>query len=298
VECVLGTGRAFKINGEAHMHRTLYFALILVLAVVSPICALIQGLIPGVAISPQTEPPTLEHDQAVLVIGHRGAAGLAPENTLGAIQVALDLGVDGVEFDVQRSADNELILMHDLDVDRTTNGRGLVNDLTLAELQALDAGSSFSDAFAGEPVPSLRNVFDLVSDSQILLFIELKDPSLYPGIEQQVVDLIREYNYESRVHILSFDYDSLDRVRELAPELILSGLWSRNLPADTGGYDVVNARYTLFRGMPRAIDRYHDQGALVMAWTVDEIPDMEWLIEQGIDGITTNRPDQLLSLLR
>jgi len=279
------------------MQRTFYFALALMLVVVSPICAVIQGLIPGVAISEQTESPSLEHDQPVLVIGHRGAASLAPENTLGAIQVALDLGVDGVEFDVQRSADDALVLMHDLDVDRTTNGTGLVNDLTLAELQALDAGSSFSAEFAGEPVPSLRDVFDLVSDSQILLFIELKDPSLYPGIEEQVVNLIREYNYENRVHILSFDYDSLNRVRELAPELILSGLWSRSLPPDAGGYDVVNARYTLFRGMPRAIDRYHDQGALVMAWTVDDAPDMERLITEGIDGITTNRPDELLSLL-
>jgi glycerophosphoryl diester phosphodiesterase len=232
-----------------------------------------------------------------LVIGHRGAAGLAPENTLAAIQVAIDLGADAVEFDVQRTSDGELVIMHDNDVDRTTNGEGFVRNLTLVEIKSLDAGSWFSDDYTGEPVPTVRDVFDLVQDNDILLFIELKDPFLYTGIESEIVDLIAEYGYENRVHILSFYHRSLEIIRDLNPDLILSGLWSESPSEDGDGFDVVNARYTILTRPAEFINMYHVQGIEVIVWTVDDSEIMIRLIEAGIDGIITDYPDILLDIL-
>ncbi len=273
--------------------------LILAILIIASIGLLACSLPFRFASSPQPTPTAvISADAYTLVIGHRGAAGLAPENTLAAIQVAVELGVDAVEFDVHRSNDGELMVIHDEEVERTTDGRGFVTNLTLEELQALDAGSWFSDEFAGEPIPSVRDVFDFVRDLDVLLFIELKSPALYSGIEAELVTLIEEYGYEDRVSILSFDHESLALVREIAPDLTLSGLWSRSLPSSDGaGFDVVNARFTLFRGTPQAIENYHGQELQVMVWTVNEISDMEWLIARGIDGITTDYPDRLLSVL-
>jgi glycerophosphoryl diester phosphodiesterase len=232
-----------------------------------------------------------------LVIGHRGAAGLAPENTLSAIQVAIDLGADAVEFDVQRTSDGELVIMHDNDVDRTTNGEGFVRNLTLVEIKSLDAGSWFSDDYTGEPVPTVRDVFNLVQDNDILLFIELKDPFLYTGIESEIVDLIAEYGYENRVYILSFYHRSLEIIRDLNPDLILSGLWSESPSEDGDGFDVVNARYTILTRPAEFINMYHVQGIEVIVWTVDDSEIMIRLIEAGIDGIITDYPDILLDIL-
>jgi glycerophosphoryl diester phosphodiesterase len=232
-----------------------------------------------------------------LVIGHRGAAGLAPENTLAAIQTAIDLGVDAVEFDIHRTSDGELVVIHDNDVDRTTDGEGFVRNLTLAEIKTLDAGSWFGDDFAGEPVPTVRDVFDMVQDDDVLLFIELKDPFLYTGIEDDLVELINEYGYEDRAHILSFYHRSLNVIRDLNPDLVLSGLWTESPSEDGEGFDVVNARYTMLTRPAEFIESYHAQGIEVMVWTVNDVATMIPLIEAGIDGITTDYPDRLLDLL-
>ncbi|MBN1967687.1 MAG: glycerophosphodiester phosphodiesterase [Anaerolineae bacterium] len=234
----------------------------------------------------------------VLVIGHRGAAGLAPENTLAAIQVALDLGVDAVEFDIRRAADGELVVIHDAAISRTTDGEGEVSDLTTAELQQFDAGSWFDAAFAGERIPTLREVFDLTAESDCLLFIEIKDPADYPGIEADLVDLIDAYDLAERVRVLSFDHASLQRVRDLAPDLPLAGLWATSVPRiDRTGFEIVDAHAALFVTTPGLIERVHDRGQLAMAWTVDDEAVMRYLISMAIDGITTNRPDLLLAVL-
>ena len=247
------------------------------------------------SVEPPIEPP--QTNAKPLVIGHRGAADLAPENTLAGIQLAIDLGVDAVEFDVHRTSDGELVAIHDADLDRTTDGEGFVRNLTFAEIQAVDAGGWFASEFAGEPVPSVRQIFEAVSDNDVLLFVELKDPFLYTGIEDDIVNLIAEFGYEDRAHILSFNHRALRNIRDINPDLTLSALWREQPPPDNDEFDVVNARHTMLTRPGEFIDAFHAQGIPVMVWTVNDPSRMLTLIDAGIDGITTDRPDILLQLL-
>ncbi len=266
------------------------FATCLLLLVVSVACT------PAPAPTPSPGPP-IEAD--VLVIGHRGAAGLAPENTLVAIRTAIELGADAVEFDVRRTSDGELILMHDADVSRTTDGAGDVADLTLDEIRALDAGSWYGEDFAGERVPTLREVFEATADSGIGLFIEVKDPDEYPNIASDLAELIEEQGVAERSWVISFDHEFLQRMRELAPGVRLAAVWGDRLPSsdEAAEFDAVDARYTLYIGNPGAVNSFREAGLQVVAWTVDDEPTMRRLIELGVNGITTNRPDVLLAIL-
>lgn len=232
-----------------------------------------------------------------IIVGHRGAQGLAPENTLAAFQVAIDLNIDGVEFDVQRTRDGAPVVIHDDDVDRTTNGAGHVWDHTLADLQALDAGNWFDPRFRGEQVPTLRAVFDLLKPTDLLLFVELKDPWRFDGIEAEVIRLIREYDLVERTQIRSFYHAALHTIYHLDPGIALSELWFERLPADGEiTMKTVNALHSLYTR--DEIARLHRCGVQVTAWTVDEIADAQRLIDAGIDGLTTNYPDRMLTLFK
>ncbi|MBN2305517.1 MAG: glycerophosphodiester phosphodiesterase [Anaerolineae bacterium] len=234
-------------------------------------------------------------DRKPIIIGHRGAQGLAPENTLAAFQTAIDLKIDGVEFDVQRTQDGELVVIHDDEVDRTTDGSGRVWDLTLAQIKALDAGGWFDARFRGERVPTLREVFGLLRDTDLLLFVELKDPWRFEGIEADVIALIREYGLVERAQLRSFYHAALHTAYRVDPGIALSELWFDRLPADNEiTLKTVNALHALYT--PEHIQRLHDRGIQVTAWTVDEVDEARRLIEAGIDGLTTNFPDRLLRL--
>lgn len=231
----------------------------------------------------------------VQIVGHRGAAGLAPENTLSAFQKALDLGVDGVEFDVQRTADGELVLFHDEDVQRSTDGTGLLRKLTLSELQALDAGTWFAPDYRHERVPTLRQLFDFMRGNNLLLFIELKDPFHYPGMEQQVADLIREYDFVDRCQVHSFHHAALHTFYKLAPEIAVSELWFDRLPSqDEVFFKTIDALYTLYT--PQNLAQLHQRGQRATAWTVNDVEQAQRLINWGIDSLTTDYPDRLLTL--
>jgi len=229
------------------------------------------------------------------IVGHRGAAGLAPDNTLPAFQVAIDLGIDGVELDVQRSADGHLVVFHDDKVDKQTNGKGSVFDFTLDQLKALDAGSTFDARFAGERIATLREVFDLMRSSELIVNIELKDPWRYDGIEAEVVALVREFDLVERVCVRSFYHDALHNMVRLAPEIALSELWLDRLPGDDEViFKAVNALHSLFT--TENIARLHARGQLAEAWTVNDPKEARRLQNAGIDAITTNFPDKMLAL--
>ncbi|MEP7199675.1 MAG: glycerophosphodiester phosphodiesterase family protein, partial [Chloroflexota bacterium] len=169
-----------------------------------------------------------------LNLGHRGALSLAPENTLAAFAVAREVGADGVEFDVQLSADGQLVIIHDDTVDRTSDGHGLVNALTLAELKRLDVGRWFGAQFAGERIPTLQDVFDLLG-RQMLLNIEIKSKSGVTtddgdnGLIAKVVECVQRNGMGDCVLISSFNFASLRRVRQLDPTLRIGALYSRPL---------------------------------------------------------------------
>jgi glycerophosphoryl diester phosphodiesterase len=257
---------------------------------------MVQKHMPVVRTSPVV-PPEARPDWATLVplptsrvssrrpiiVGHRGAAGLAPENTLAAFQVAADLGIDGVEFDVQRTKDGHVIVFHDENVKRVTGVDARVEHLTLEEIKALDVGRSFGPEFEGERIPTLSEAFDFLRSQALLLFIELKDPWMYPGIESAIVALIREYDLAEQLCVRAFYHDALHTIHRLAPEIPLSELWLDRLPTDD---EIVF----------KTIAHIHQRGQQVTAWTVDDLEDARRLMAAGVDGLTTNTPDRLLTL--
>lgn len=231
------------------------------------------------------------------ITGHRGAAGLAPENTLPALEKALRLGIDGVEIDIQRSADGHLVVFHDERLDRCTNGNGLLRSATLAELQALDAGAWFDPAYVGTRIPTFREVLDFMQSNNMILHVELKDPFYFPGVAAEVVALLREYKFEERVQIRSFFHPALHDVFNLAPELAISELWYQHLPkADESHFRSVNMDQSVLR--PEHIADFHARGQKVSAWTVNDLEKARRFIDAGIDGLTTDYPDRLLTLFR
>jgi len=232
----------------------------------------------------------------MLRIGHRGAAGTAPENTLASFRRAVTLGVDGVELDVQRSRDGALVVIHDETVDRTTDGSGRVANLTLAEIGRLDAGTWKGPEFAGERVPTLAEVVEAVP-APVRVFVELKDPSRYPGIEAEVVGLVRERGVGDRVELSSFDHASLARVRSIAPEVRLGFLYSRH-PDPIPAARALRAAslHAAFRHLAsRVVDDAHRAGLAVYAWTLNEPADIAAARAMGVDGIFSDRPERLIS---
>jgi glycerophosphoryl diester phosphodiesterase len=227
-----------------------------------------------------------------MVISHIACGGHAPENTLAGIRAALAFGVDAIEFDVQASADGVPVLMHDLTVDRTTNGRGKVADLSLDELRALDAG--------GEPVPTLDEVLDLTIGTAVAV-IEIKQP----GIEDQIAKVVRERDALRDVMVWSFFPDALEGMRRAEPRIPAALLVSteslsrwpkmRELALRTGLQGVS----VFFAGIDEDVARDCQRAGLALyAWTVDSGREMKRLIALGIDGICTNFPDKTVGILR
>jgi glycerophosphoryl diester phosphodiesterase len=263
---------------------------------------------PGVRTSP-VRPPEQRPDWAQLapmpqsrasqrkpvIVGHRGAKGLAPENTLAAFHIAADLGIDGVEFDAQRTKDGQLIVFHDEDVERVCNRAGLIPEMSLAEVKQLDAGSSFSSEFKGESVPTLAEAFTFLKQTDLLLFLELKEPWRYAGIEAEVAAMVRQFDLVDRIQIRSFYHESLYAVHAVAPEIPLSELWLDRLPTDDEvTFNTVDALFILLQADD--IARLHTRGQSVTAWVVDELDEAQRLIDAGIDGLATDYPDRLLAL--
>jgi glycerophosphoryl diester phosphodiesterase len=226
-----------------------------------------------------------------LVISHAACGGHAPENTLSGIRKALQFGADAIEIDVQATADGVPVLMHDLTVDRTTNGSGYVAKLPLDALRALDAG--------GEPVPMLTEALELTA-GRALLVIEIKQP----GIEHLIANAVREHEALNNVMVWSFFPQALEGMRTSEPR-IPAGLlvsaesmprWQqmRELMLRTG----LQAVSVFFAGVNEDVARDCEWSGLTLyTWTVDSRKEMLRLIELGVDGICTNFPDKAVSLL-
>ncbi|GIX06460.1 MAG: glycerophosphoryl diester phosphodiesterase [Candidatus Poribacteria bacterium] len=225
----------------------------------------------------------------VYVVGHRGAAGVLPENTLLGFRYAIELGCDYVECDVHRTRDGHLVVIHDPTVDRTTNGTGAVAELDFATIRALDAGR-------GERVPTLEEVLETIR-GRVRLLCELKGE----GVEELTVETVRRLGMGDQVVLTSFHLDRLERVRRIAPELRIGAIFS-----DPGDEDVRRAHELGAVGIGvhyrnlrlRTVQQAHELGMEVRAWNPDTLPEMQAMIALGVDGISTNRPDLLIPYLR
>lgn len=245
-----------------------------------------------------------------LIIAHRGASGHAPENTLSAFKKAMDIGVDYIELDIHLSKDGEVIVIHDATLDRTTNGKGPVIEKTLAELQPLDAGSWYGDAFKGEPLPTLRQVLEQVN-GQTKILIEIKSPSkgLYAGIEQKTLDLIKEYNAYAWCEMQSFHPQVVENWLAIDTQVTVYQLtvgamagisyddqvrWGNGIGAG-GRVAGINPSKKFARA--KYIKKLQQAGYVCFVWTVNETEEMHELMRKNVDGIITNYPDRLKKLI-
>ena len=237
---------------------------------------------------------------APLNISHAACKGHAPENTLAGIAQALALGVEAIEIDVHATRDGVPVLLHDDTVDRITDGTGRENDLTLAQLKALDAGGvTFDGRFAGERVPTLAEALE-ATRRRCLLVIEIKQR----GIEQAVLSIVRRANAAASTMIWSFHAEVVSAARVLAPEVPAVQLWTgkteaaasviagavrRNAQGISAHHSVVDA------GL---IHSARLRGLSIFTWTADEPADQARVAAAGVDGICTNYPDVLRATLK
>jgi glycerophosphoryl diester phosphodiesterase len=240
----------------------------------------------------------------VWVIAHRGASGYAPENTMAAFRRAVEMGAPFIETDLQITRDARVIAMHDFTLDRTTNGKGQVHLSTLEEIRRLDAGAWFDgrrpESFAGERVPRLEEILDFAEKYDANFFLEIKSGPAW-GVEHVVVAALRDRGASARVVILSFDPGSLDAVHQL-DSAMMTGLLCEHPSNDLVERTVrAGARQLVARGdliTPADVEKAHRAGLQVVAWTINEPQQMRHLIATGVDGIMTDYPDRLLSVLR
>jgi glycerophosphoryl diester phosphodiesterase len=230
------------------------------------------------------------------ILAHRGDSAHAPENTLSAFRRAVRAGADWIELDVQRTSDGALIAFHDVDAARVTNGAGRVADLTLAQLQALRVGD-------GERVPTFSEVVAFAKESRVRLLPEAKNPSLYPGIVEQIVKIVRDAKYVDRTVIQSFDHDVLDAAMRVEPNIQvcpLTGLWQFSLssvgPAEA---DYVCPMAEMILLNPWMIAQAHGRRLRVFAWfgVVEHPLTMRALLALGVDGLIVDDPAALARIL-
>ncbi len=238
-----------------------------------------------------------------LNLGHRGASAYAPENTLAAFNLALEMGADGVELDVTLTKDGVPVIIHDDAVDRTTDGHGLIQQMTLEQIKCLDAGSKFDPKFAGERIPTLAQALKAVGQRGIVN-IELKGTSVQDdGLEIAALPVIEECRMAERVIISSFNPFALQRMARLDPRLPRGLLYADDLPVYLRrAWLRPVARPTAMHPKYTMIDRKflvwaRGKGYDVNTWTVNEPEDMRRLVQLGIHAIITNKPDVLTQVL-
>lgn len=248
--------------------------------------------------------PSLFHPQQADCIGiaHRGASAYFPENTMVAFEAAREMGAGMIELDVMLTQDGIPAIFHDAELDIHTNGTGFFNDYTLNELKKLDAGSSFSAEFAGETIPSLEEVLAFAS-GEIALNIEIKTEAVTDkvsgGIEEKCLKLVSKYNLENHVLFSSFDYRAAAHLKELNENIPVALLYDRSqfgrkLPHEVihqYGADAFNCSYNQLTRKRLKDVRKHQIPTFV--YTVNSERKMKKLLEIGVNGIFTDRPDVL-----
>jgi len=264
--------------------------------------------------------PTYFYHEKPLVIAHQGGEHLAPSSTLEAFRNAMKLGVDVIEFDVHMTQDEYLVAIHDPTVDRTTNGTGKINDMTLEEIQSLDAGIYFKDLDGkysfrnqGVYIPTVNEIFSEVPNMRWNIEIkDTNDPDLYRLIAQKLWNIIQEFKLENDVLFAAFDQEIIDIILDVTDgealvsggrgevtkfvilhKLFLNGLYrpkvnALQIPTEDSQINLKDKK--LIRGA-------NNRGMEIHYWTINDPETMEELIELGADGIITDRPDLLIELL-
>ncbi|WP_407077728.1 glycerophosphodiester phosphodiesterase [Streptomyces phytohabitans] len=271
---------------------------------------------------PGPQPLGARPPSAISVVAHRGASDAVPEHTLAAYRKAIEDGADALECDVRLTADGHLVCVHDRRVNRTSNGRGAVSALELAELAELDFGSwkagqgtqrgrdPYESPDSVDPehtsVLTLERLLQLVADAErpVELAIETKHPTRWAGqVEERLLELLDRYRPATPVRVMSFSARSLHRIRAAAPELptvylmqlLLPRLRDGRLPP---GVRIAGPGIRILRAHPEYVERAHRAGHEVHVWTVDAPEDVELCARLGVDAVITNRPERVRAQLR
>lgn len=253
------------------------------------------------------------NDNQILNISHRGASGYAPEHTLPSYELGDQMGGDYIELDLQMTKDGELIAMHDETLDRTTNGTGQVKDHTLEEIKSLDAGSWFNaaypekakDEYNGLQVQTLQEVIEHFGKNKNY-YIETKSPDVYPGMEEKLLEILKDYNLtrqngpSSRVIIQSFSEESLQKVHNLNENIPLVQLLDYKGTATITDEELDHySEYAAGLGMSYKkinqdyVQKVREHDLLIHPYTVNDKEVMKQLLEWGVTGMFTNYPDVL-----
>lgn len=229
-----------------------------------------------------------------LVIAHRGVSALAPENTLSAFRMAVELGADGLELDVMLSADQELVVIHDDTVDRTTNGTGKVASLPYSTLSRLDAGSHFSDKYSGEKLPTLGQVYEEVG-GKLLINVELKNYSHpFDDLTQRVIRLTEDFHLTESILLSSFNPINLIKARQTNPVIkrgLLTFSGNKGMLGSIGRWFGYDALHPYYKDVTEALVlKTHSLGKQINTWTVDDPQALRYVQKCGVDAVICNDP--------
>lgn len=238
-----------------------------------------------------------------LIIAHRGASGSAPENTMAAFRKAVAAGADMIELDVRLTEDFHIVVHHDRNVRRTTNGKGDIWSLSLPHLRTLDAGSWFSPRFQREHIPTLREVMEYLLPLKVNLNIEVKtdgDPRTGTHFEECVILIIMEKGFEDRVLVSSFDHTFLKRMHALFPAIKTGALYHplrdvhkkpSTLCSRIGANAFICSRTQI---RPRMIDDAHSRNVMVASYGVNTSQHFDRMVTLGVDAIVTDWPGKMV----
>jgi len=250
----------------------------------------------------------MAQEPPVLSIAHRGASGYAPENTLAAIQKAIDLGANWIEIDVHLSKDKEVVVIHDKTFDRTTSGSGFIAEFTTAEFKEFSIEGSFTDVYPNEKVPTLGEILALI-DGQVVLLIEMKrgNKDDNEGLVDAVVAIVNEYDARDWCILQSFSTEMLISLHQLDPDLEkhqliylkteYKAMKRKMKEAGITRKDWVKAINPSFKHVnEKFVERIHKEGYKVFVYTVNSKEDIQTCMFMGVDGIISNYPDRVINM--
>ncbi|MDD6743967.1 MAG: glycerophosphodiester phosphodiesterase [Roseburia porci] len=236
-----------------------------------------------------------KNGNAPLVWAHRGASAYAPENTLIAFQKAVDMKADGVELDVQLTKDDQLVVIHDEKIDRTSDGKGWVKDYTLEELRKFNFNRTHPEVEHAD-IPTLREVYELLKPTDLTINVELKTGIVfYEDLERKVINLTRKMGMEDKVLYSSFNHYTCVKLHQIDPKAYVGFLYAdgpiamAEYCAKHGGNALHPALYNL--QFPNYMKDAAANGLAVNVWTVNEKPYMQMCCKLGVNAIITNYPD-------
>lgn len=233
------------------------------------------------------------------IIGHRGASGHAPENTLAAFERAVELGAGFIETDLHLTRDAHFVAIHDRTLERTTNGRGAVRDFTLAQLRDLEAGLWYDRMYMGERIPTIEEILAFARNHDIVVYLELKYEAAW-GMHHALVGALRNPEDAARTVVISFDPGTLADLRKL-DATIMTGVLVEEARADLvkatvdAGARQLCPRSTLVTSA--LVDEAHRSDLHIATWTVNDPEEMRAVIAAGVDGVITDFPDRLRSVI-